>query len=87
MKRRFKWLLMPAVLVAILLFAAPRAADAHGVVVRVYRPHHCYHIPYVYRYPRRVYYYAPAPVVVYRPPTIVVPALPPPPPVWGYHVW
>jgi hypothetical protein len=69
MNRQFKWLLVPAVLFAALLFASPKSAEARRYVVRSYyapTPH----VTYVYRY-RRPVYYAPVPAVVPQSPVVV----------------
>jgi hypothetical protein len=73
MKRSLKWLLIPAVLLAALLLVSPQSAEARRVVVRARVGHHP-HVGYVYRAPRRVYYYTPPRVVVPQPTVIIRPA-------------
>jgi hypothetical protein len=79
MRRLGKWILVPAVLMAACLITSPQSVDAAPrVVVRARGPG--YRATYVYRYPRAVYYYAPAPVLVYPRRTILYgPALVPAP--------
>jgi hypothetical protein len=99
MNGRFSWLLVPAVLVAALIFAAPQSAEAGcPVVVRAHYP--VYHAAYYrtayypsYAYARPVYY-APVPVVAYRPVAVVRPVVvprvvvrAPVVPFYGYYGW
>jgi hypothetical protein len=87
MSRSVKWLVLPAVVVAALLFASPRSAEARRFVVRPHvhvRPH----ATYVYTGPRRVYYTPPAPVIVRQPAVILYgPTVAPAPAPVYYYGW
>ena len=89
MRRLVKWLLAPAVVIAVLVFSGAEQAEA-----RRWRVHYpAYHVTYVhpYAYPHYAsYYWAPAAVRVrvYRPPPVVVyPRYHYVPVVPYYHVW
>lgn len=84
MSRSIKWLVLPTVLLAALLFASPRSAEARRFVVRTRvapAP-----VVRVYSAPRRVYYTPPAPVIVHRPGVILYGPTVAPAPVY-YYGW